>query len=217
MGRIHLASIASLTALWLTSVTSGANAQVVQLPTFRVFSMSTTVSVPDRGSAYLGGVTSSSTSRRERGLPGLGHVPIAGRPFGNRSISSHTRAGGVSVSAHIHDFEAMDEALLRQAGAAVRRAPVATHSRDVAGRSSITDLRRQNTADQRAERTAARRDFDHGLELLNRGRPDMAKVYFRQAARRGDAELRAEIAGILRTQPSAGPLAHSVVRAAQPR
>jgi hypothetical protein len=217
MGRIHAGSIVIPITLFLFSVTSGAYAQVVQLPTFRVFSMSTTVSVPDRGSAYLGGVSSSSMGRRERGLPGLGHVPFAGRSFGNRAIAGHTRTSGVSVNAYIHDFDAMEEDLLRQASPLARRSLPATHSSDVAGRSSIAEIRRQQAAHQQAELIEARQDYERGRELLAQDRTGMAKVYFQRAAKRGDARLRAEIAATLRTQLSAGPLAQTANRTAAPR
>lgn len=196
---------------------SSARAQVVQLPTFRVFSMSTTVSVPDRGSAYLGGISGSSMHRRERGLPGLGHVPFAGRAFGNRAIGGHTRSSGVRVSASIHDFEAMEEDLLRQASPVGRRATAAAQSPDVAGRSSIAELRRQAAADERAEQVAAEQDFERGRDLLNQGRTDVAKVYFQRAAKRGNAELQARIAATLRSQARMSPLAQTGVRAARPR
>ncbi len=78
----------------------------VQLPTYSYFTTNTTVSVPDRGSVYLGGVKRAATGRSEFGTPLL--------PFGNRSIGTERSATGVSVSVYIHDFEAMDEYLLSQ-------------------------------------------------------------------------------------------------------
>ncbi|MEX2142325.1 MAG: hypothetical protein WD894_23855 [Pirellulales bacterium] len=217
MRRIHAGSIVIPITLLLFSVTKGASAQVVQLPSFRVFSLSTTVSVPDRGSAYLGGISSSSTGRRERGLPGLSHVPFAGRPFGNRTIAGHTRTSGVSVGAYIHDFEAMDEDLLRQASPVARRSLPATNSPDVAGRTSIVELRRQDAARQRAELGEARQDFERARVLLTQGRTGMAKYYFQRAAKGGDAELRAKISHALRTPRSTEPLAQTSNRAGPPR
>src|SRR5687768_6411093 len=99
---------------------AGAQGTVVQLPTFNFFGISTTVSVPDSGAGYLGGVSSSASRRVERGFPIVGR----GRPFGNRAIARSTQAGGVSVRAQIHDFEAMEESLLGQADALARTARV---------------------------------------------------------------------------------------------
>jgi hypothetical protein len=82
----------------------------VQLPTFSHFSVGTTVSVPDRGSAYMGGINRSSSGRSTFGTPLL---PF--RPFRNTAIGSSQGAMSVHASAWIHDFEAMDEYLLNQA------------------------------------------------------------------------------------------------------
>jgi hypothetical protein len=81
----------------------------VQLPTFSNFSVGTTVSVPDRGSAYMGGINRSASGSSSFRSPLL---PF--RPFKNSAIGSQHSAMGVHVSAWIHDFEAMDEYLLSQ-------------------------------------------------------------------------------------------------------
>ncbi len=81
----------------------------VQLPTFSQFSVGTTVSVPDRGSALMGGINRSASGRNSFRSPTL---PF--RPFKNTAIGSEQSAMGMHVSARIHDFEAMDEYLLSQ-------------------------------------------------------------------------------------------------------
>lgn len=96
-------------------IASTASAQVVQLPTFGTFSVGTTVNVPDRGGALLGGVTRGASASIERGVPGLGNVPYAGRLFRNRAIGTTRSPSTVSVHAYIIDFEAMDKALLAEA------------------------------------------------------------------------------------------------------
>ena len=77
-------------------------AQVVQLPAVGTFSVSTTVSVPDQGTASLGGVGRSSYGTTSRGAG-----PLASRASGGQSSAS-----SVSVSATIIDLAAMDEAIL---------------------------------------------------------------------------------------------------------
>ena len=62
----------------------------VQLPTYSFFSVGTSVSVPDRGSAYLGGVNRASTGSSEFGIPL--------RPFGNRSYGSQRSASSPSTA-----------------------------------------------------------------------------------------------------------------------
>ena len=76
-----------LTACCLLLVTPawGQPAVAVQLPTFSFFSTNTAVSVPDRGSAYLGGVRRAQSDLRESGVPLLPLVP-----FRNRGSSSAT-------------------------------------------------------------------------------------------------------------------------------
>ncbi|MFH1918325.1 MAG: hypothetical protein ABIP48_00345 [Planctomycetota bacterium] len=78
----------------------------VQLPTYSSFSTRGSVVVPDRGSAYLGGVKRAAFGRNEFGTPLL--------PFRNRSFGAERSVSGASVSVYIHDFEAMDEYLLSQ-------------------------------------------------------------------------------------------------------
>jgi hypothetical protein len=242
MPRIHLGWLATTTiAVAVGLFADSAHAQVVQLPTFRFFGLSTTVSVPDRGSAYLGGVSRSAMSRSERGVPIVGHVPFAGRAFGNRAIAGRTETSGARVSAYIHDFEAMEEELLGQAGTVARRTqgarqPGAANANiaraaeplsrplpralksDAAGRASVADLRRQQALQQHAEEAvagqAARQDFQRATQLLAAGRPGAAKVYLQRASKQADPELRAEISAIYHSLSA--PTGQSQVHSAQP-
>src|SRR4051812_4294889 len=87
-------------------------ATTVQLPSYSVFTVQTSVSVPDGGGAYLGGLNSgaSNSSRFGNG------------PLSNRGLSSSRGASGMSVSATVIDHEEIDRALLAEA-AAKRGAP----------------------------------------------------------------------------------------------
>jgi len=112
--------------LWLVLVSglcaSPAFAQrpgsAVQLPTFSHFSLGTTVSVPDRGAAYMGGINRSASGRNTFRSPLL---PF--RPFKNSAIGSEQSAGSMHVNAWIHDFETMDQYLLSQPPRTVQAAP----------------------------------------------------------------------------------------------
>lgn len=95
-------------------VPAAVEAQVVQLPTFDSFTVNTSVLVPDRGGIVVGGSSSSAWGSRMNGVPGASRLPGAGRLFGNRAIGGTTASSTVSVHAQIHDFAAMDEALLAQ-------------------------------------------------------------------------------------------------------
>lgn len=124
MGRITMAVAAVMACLALRPVTARGQQVVVQQPEFRRFAVPTTVLVPDRGGTTLGGTGSRVAARDARG-------PVP---------SGSTRAGGagasrVQVRAWVHDFRAMDEALLaderpsvdtgRAAGPARRQPPQA--------------------------------------------------------------------------------------------
>ncbi len=75
-------------------------AQTVQLPTTRVFSLDTTVAVPDQGSAYLGGVGRSAASSSRRG-------PLStSRAYGQSSTQ-----GSASVNAKVINLEELDREL----------------------------------------------------------------------------------------------------------
>lgn len=104
MARFRFCSILAAAAL----AASAAFGQAVQLPTYSYFGTGTVVSVPDRGSVYTGGVNRAASGINEFGTPLL--------PFRNRSIGSERSASSVWTSVYIHDFEAMDEYLLGQAG-----------------------------------------------------------------------------------------------------
>ena len=98
-------ALAVLLCMWLSALE--ASAQTVQLPTFSFASVGTTVMVPDRGSAFLGGINRASDGRSEFGVPG-----IAFPGFQNRGIGQDRSATSFWATATIHDFDAMDQALL---------------------------------------------------------------------------------------------------------
>ncbi|MEM7311605.1 MAG: hypothetical protein AAF497_00500, partial [Planctomycetota bacterium] len=103
------------TALALALITNGLDAQTVQLPTFRNFSVNTTVSVPDRGSASLGGVRRSSSGSTRRGVPGISRFPMAGAPFRSRAFASQSGGSQATVHATIIDHREWDAAVLAEA------------------------------------------------------------------------------------------------------
>jgi hypothetical protein len=80
---------------------SCAQAVSVQQPVVQVFGVNTTVVVPDRGSSLLGSVSSAGDTRSTNGFS----------PFG-ASIGSFRNHSSQTATVYIHDFEAMDEALL---------------------------------------------------------------------------------------------------------
>lgn len=96
---------------------SSAQQATVQQPVIQTFTASTTISVPDRGGAYIGGVKSFSEGRRSSGVFGPGG-----------GIGRESAAAGMSAHVYIHDFEEMDRRLLGRAASgssAARLAPPA--------------------------------------------------------------------------------------------
>ena len=95
------ASIASFIMLFVAFSSSGqqsASAQTVQLPTLHRFSYSGTVVVPDRGGAYLGGVSRSSSNRVRR-------------RFGGSTFGGAAGHSGAGVHVTIIDHDAIDRQL----------------------------------------------------------------------------------------------------------
>jgi general secretion pathway protein D len=61
-------------------------AATVQLPTFLITSVSTTVNVPDGGTILLGGIKRLREARNENAVPMLGKIPYINRLFKNVGI-----------------------------------------------------------------------------------------------------------------------------------
>ena len=92
-----------------TTVTSGTT---VQLPTFEVISVATTVSVPDGGTVLLGGIKRLSEGRNEFGVPLLSKVPYIDRLFRNVGIGRDTDSLMMMVTPHIIIQEEEENRLL---------------------------------------------------------------------------------------------------------
>ena len=83
----------------------------VQLPTFEVISVQTTVSVPDGGTVLLGGIKRLSEGRNEFGVPLLSKVPYIDRLFRNVGIGRDTDSLMMMVTPHIIIQEEEEERL----------------------------------------------------------------------------------------------------------
>jgi len=99
-------------------------ASSVQLPTFSYFGVGTSVLVPDRGGAVLGGISRSASQLRHFGVPGpiggpwgIAAPGLVGWPVpgaGQRTFGTNSSAQIAGISVWIHDFEAMEAQLLGQ-------------------------------------------------------------------------------------------------------
>ena len=190
--RIIVACSGLLVADLFTAAVHGQRV-TVQLPTFRQFSMTTTVVVPDRGGVYLGGV-----NRVRRHAMSLGTPLFPGR---NRGRGGATAASGVSVQAWIHDLEAMDQAILNEwAAASKSRSPQAQRNRVTLPKppeqptKTIGELKRIQRAADLANQERAIADFQAAKRVQEQGKPKVARIYYQMALRRATGDLKNQIA-----------------------
>ena len=83
----------------------------VQLPTFEVITVATTVSVPDGGTVLLGGIKRLREGRTERGVPILSKVPWVSRLFKNVGIGREAQSLMMMVTPRIIIQEEEEEKL----------------------------------------------------------------------------------------------------------
>ena len=186
----------------LLAVCSICRGQAVQLPRFHRFSATSSVRVPDRGGAVLGGVSRSASMRGTSGLSALGRL---GR---NTAISRMSGSSSASVHVTVHDFEAMDRAIL--AKAAARRRPASVQQRRAAAIEhrlasaaadaqhngpfqSVAAIRRQQQLQQQTLQEEASAMFADGLKAEQAGKPGAARIYYKMAARRATGALRRDV------------------------
>ena len=212
-----------LALLGIVGAASSASAQAVQLPTFNYFTVQTTVSVPDRGGAVLGGVDRASSGTTSRGFG----------PLRNRASGSSIGSSVASVHATIIDHEELDRATLAEArrqreggatfaerkatmpnGLSVRTDPVAKKadflSQHVARREapkpapvavaafdSVSDVRARAAARQQAKLDEAAAKLASGIASEQAGKYASARGYYESAIRLGDDSIRSEAAARL--------------------
>ncbi len=164
--------------------------QVIQQPVVATTAVNTTVSVPDRGSAHLGGVSSAESGRAQYG-------PL--RSGTNTGISR--QATSMTTHVYIHDLQAMDEALLNSG-----------HSEsNTSIRSINSKLVRSKEREQPVDPVASSADKAAKFEQLARkadeaGKHGVAKLHWQVAAKYGSklAETRlAELSRVSTVQTSA--------------
>ncbi len=182
-----------LTGVALSFVASRAVAQqqaaqqptTVQLPEFHQTSVSTTVSVPDRGAAFLGGMNSAAAGTVNQGVPGMNV-----RPFSNAGSVRIGIGGSASISARIHDRQAMDAAILGQtAGSAQEALVTAPEVLNSAG-GSVADLKARAEAADAARQAQAADELARARQLLAEGKPGVAKIYFQMAAKHASGDVK---------------------------
>ena len=191
--------VAGLALACLATAQAAAQQQpptVVQLPTFSFFTVSTTVLVPDRGGAYLGGVRRAQSGRTRFGMPLL---PGQGAAGGNR------QAAGVHVAAQIHDLAQMDEDLLAgarppgslPAGKLGQKLALARQGAAGEAVASVAELKQGRAASEAADNIEALALVDRGQRAEDEGKPGVARIHYQMASRRATGELQEQIAARL--------------------
>jgi general secretion pathway protein D len=95
-----------------SSASSAANeGTTVQLPSFAVFTVATTVSVPDGGTVLLGGIKRLAEGRNEFGVPLFSKIPYVNRLFRNQATGRETQSLMMMVTPRIIIQEEEEELL----------------------------------------------------------------------------------------------------------
>ncbi len=203
--RMLIALIVATPLLAGTGIAVGQNnaPTTVQLPTFSFFTVQTTVSVPDSGGAYLGGVSRGYNSSTSRGLPFWTKTPWFSPLGRSRGIASGASAGGMSVHATIIDHEEISAAVLSEA-AAGRSPPsdaeLKANALNAGTRAvsppagSIAAIRAAQAAEDRARDEKATALLAKAQEMEAANKPGQAKIYYRMATRHASAGLKQQIA-----------------------
>lgn len=169
----------------------------VQQPSFQTFSVATTVSVPDRGSALLGGVGRAASGRINSG-------PLRT----NTNTGRDVQGGSVTASVRIHDFAEMDRQVLSQAARSDRTARLpgqAEHAYNtLVGRHSQLQAAESvrlgsDGSDESATAQSADRYLRKGMTAKSEGKPEVARVWFRLAEKHGSTDATAELGKLNRS------------------
>jgi hypothetical protein len=195
----HVSALISFgLALMFSATVASAQNFTVQQPVFSNFSVGTTVSVPDRGGAYLGGVSRAGSSRRSFG-------PLrSGSSFG--LFRDHS---GLSSHVTIHDMHEMDRLLLGQADrGSVERYGTTRSGPSARAYSSLVGRHGARHASVKPGRTSASsplpsspvtradRSFRLGQQAEAKGKTSLARLHFRMAAKHGSTSAQAKLASL---------------------
>lgn len=205
--RLFLSTLTVASAVLLSGENAAAQAQqplpatTVQLPTFSFFTVNTTVSVPDRGGAYLGGINRARDGRIERGFG----------PLANKAIGGDRLASGASVHATIIDHAEIDRELL--AAAAARRSgttidpadakaaalskhvgvggvPAVAAASATAPAASVAAIKAQNAAAAEERTSEAAQMFAKARQAEADGKLASAKIFYQMVVRRDAGPLK---------------------------
>ncbi len=161
----------------LSGTTFGQNV-TVQQPITGVTSVSTSLAVPDRGRAFLGGVSSAQSGRSRFGF---------GQP--GSSIGLSRSSNSMSVGVTIIDLREMDEAILNSVPDRPQSSsPFACHAAAIKRSTAESPQEPARETESAAERVARFERLARKAEAENR--PGVAKLHWQMAAKYGSALAR---------------------------
>lgn len=167
--------------------------QAIQQPVVGTTSVNTTVSVPDRGTTFMGGVSSAQSGRNQYG------------PFRSGPSSGLSRqATSMSVSVFIHDLQAMDEELLnsRPASSDARRPATGVTSYKSA-REKVPEV-----AESPVEKAAKFEQLARKADQA--GKTSVAKLHWQMAAKYGSKAAEERLAEL--TRPASAKTSQTAAR-----
>jgi hypothetical protein len=191
--RSGLCLVAGL-ALWVFEPRAGLAQLAVQQPVLGVNSVSTSVSVPDRGRAHLGSISRARDSRTHFG------------PFRPGTSTGFDREhSGLSVGVSIHDFEAMDRYLLSQGTSAPDNPQLTGNARHAweqlsAGQQPST----RASVPQREPAGKSEKYWQLGQKAEREGNLSVARLHYRIASRYGSEVAKTRLVQWDSSNPSDG-------------
>lgn len=168
--------------------------QAVQQPVVGVTSVITSVSVPDRGGAFLGGMSSAQSARSQYG------------PFPSGTSTGFTRQSS-SMSAHVQiiDLQAMDQEILHSQATTTPR--LTGQPRENRPRKAVEPNRIPEPADvvSAAAKVARHEELAQSAEAA--GRMVVARLHWQTAAKYGSKIAENRLAELAQssTVPTAKP------------
>ncbi len=190
MASRFVIAVALVAGLWAAR-TAPAQSITVQQPVVEHFSVGTTVSVPDRGSALLGSISRAGDFSRTFG-------PLR---LGGRSRSLFRDHSGVTAHVWIHDLAEMDRLLLNQSTAG-GRSPAEPVLSGYAGHAwssllarsrygRVPSMVRLKTPQEQAEKF-----YRLGLKASQRGAVGVARLHFQMAVTHGSKLAASKLADL---------------------
>jgi hypothetical protein len=161
--------------------------QVVQQPVVGTTSVNTTVSVPDRGTTFMGGVSSAQSGRSQYGLGPLRSPP---------GVGLSRQATSMSVNVYIHDLQAMDEAILNS-GSSSSSSSVGRTVPGFVKKSSGREA--EPVAESQVEKAIKFEQLARKADEA--GKPGVAKLHWQMAAKYGSKAAAEHLAELSKPSP----------------